>query len=109
MSHNKDNHKKKKKLFNRLDRRFQLDPDDPDDYVFPEEHEIMAKLRAAEPRLSVLDDKMILTFMFARRHVFEDTLELFQKFFAMADKQQIDFKNLPVREDPDVQVSDNLP
>jgi len=99
---NKSGKVKKKKPFNRLDKRFQLTSEHPDDHVFPEEMEIVVKLRETEPRCRILSDKMMLTFVFCRRHIFVEVLEVLRNFFAMADRQDIDLENPPACDDPDV-------
>lgn len=72
--------KDKKETFNSLDEKYQLQPGMDDDHIFPGELELIAQLRKVRPELEKESDKFLCVFLFARRHNFEDTLELLDKF-----------------------------
>jgi len=72
--------KEKEETFNSLDARFQLQPHHDDNYIFPEELELIQELRKRRPELEKETDKFLCVFLFARRHVLEDTLELLDKY-----------------------------
>jgi len=66
--------------FNSLDERFQLKPEHDDNYIFPEELELVSELRKRRPELEKETDKFLCVFLFARRHVLDDTIELLDKY-----------------------------
>lgn len=70
----------KVETFNSLDERFQLKPEHDDNYIFPEELELIRELRKKRPELEKETDKFLCVFLFARRHVLDDTLELLDKY-----------------------------
>jgi len=69
------------KTENDLDQRFQwhegLDPD----HIFTEELAMIKELKMRVPQLEKESDKFVATFLFARRHNLEDTVELLLKFY----------------------------
>jgi len=73
---------KKVKTFNRLDERFQWKPSLDDNHIFPEEIEMISKLRSIFPEIEEWSDKRVLYFLFARRHDFEATKDLLKKHIA---------------------------
>lgn len=93
MSDKKD-HKKadkaaKVETFNSLDERFQLKPEHADNHIFPEELELIAELRRKRPELEKESDKFLCVFLFARRHVLDDTVELLDKY--MKKRKELGF------------------
>lgn len=88
---NKDKGKDKEKVetFNSLDERFQLKPEHDDNYIFPEELELISELRKRRPELEKETDKFLCVFLFARRHVLDDTIELLDKY--MKKRKELGF------------------
>lgn len=77
----KDKNKSEKvETFNSLDERFQLKPEHDDNYIFPEELELIQELRRRRPELQAETDKFLCVFLFARRHNLDDTIELLDKY-----------------------------
>lgn len=75
-----DKGEKSAETFNSLDERFQLQPHHDDNYIFPEELELIRELRKRRPELEKESDKFLVVFLFARRHVLDDTIELLDKY-----------------------------
>jgi len=73
---------KKVKTFNRLDERFQWKPSLDDNHIFPEEREMILKLRSFFPEVEEWSDKRVLYFLLARRHDLEATKDLLKKHLA---------------------------
>lgn len=70
----------KVETFNSLDEKYQLKPEHDDNYIFPEELELIAELRKRRPELEKETDKFLCVFLFARRHILDDTVELLDKY-----------------------------
>jgi hypothetical protein len=68
--------------FNQLDERFQLQPHHDPNHIFPEELELIKELRRRRPELEKESDKFLCTFLFARRHDVDQTLELLDNYIA---------------------------
>jgi len=81
--------KKSAETFNSLDERFQLTAEHDDNYIFPEELELIGQLRKANPELEKETDKFLCVFLFARRHNVEETLELLDKY--MKKRKELGF------------------
>jgi hypothetical protein len=81
--------KERKETFNSLDERFQLKPEHDDNYIFPEELELINEIRKRRPELEKESDKFICVFLFARRHHLDDTVELLDKY--MKKKKELGF------------------
>jgi hypothetical protein len=58
----------KVKTFNRLDERFQLKEEHHEDHIFNEEKEMLREMRTKNPEFESLEDKLLLAFLFSRRH-----------------------------------------
>jgi len=91
---------KKKKTFNRLDERFQLKPEHHQDHVFEEEREMVAEMKRRNTSFSSLDDKVLLVFLFARRHNIDASIELLEHHIKMREKVGLKDK-LPSQEEVD--------
>jgi len=76
----KEAKQEKVETFNSLDIRFQLKPEHDDNYIFPEELELIQELRRRRPELEKETDKFLCVFLFARRHNLDDTVELLDKY-----------------------------
>jgi len=79
----------KVETFNSLDERFQLKPEHDDNYIFPEELELITELRKRRPELEKETDKFLCVFLFARRHILDDTVELLDKY--MKKRKELGF------------------
>jgi len=87
----KDRAEKAEKVetFNSLDERFQLKPEHDDNHIFPEELELISELRKRRPELEKETDKFLCVFLFARRHILDDTVELLDKY--MKKRRELGF------------------
>jgi len=84
-----DKGEKSAETFNSLDEKFQLQPHHDDNHIFPEELELIKELRKRRPELEKESDKFLCVFLFARRHVLDDTIELLDKY--MKKKKELGF------------------
>jgi len=81
--------KAKVETFNSLDEKYQLKPEHDDNHIFPDELELIAELRKQRPELEKETDKFLCVFLFARRHILEDTIELLDKY--MKKRRELGF------------------
>jgi len=89
---------KKVKTFNRLDERFQLKPEHGGDFVFKEEKEMIREMKKKNIEFETLDDKLILSFLFSRRHDVNAATEVLTNHLRV--KERVGFKEtLPTRID----------
>jgi len=87
----------KVKTFNRLDERFQLKPEHNEDFVFSEEREMIREMRKKNPEFEILDDKLLLAFLFSRRHDVNAATEVILNHLRV--RERVGFKDsLPTRE-----------
>ncbi len=72
--------------FNDLEVRFQLKPEHDENYIFPEELDMIKEIRVQlqeefRDELSSASDKFMLTFLLARRHNMKESVELLKYVF----------------------------
>jgi len=72
----------KVETFNQLDEKFQLQPHHDNNHIFPEELEMIEEMRKKRPEFEKESDKFLCTFLCARRHNVEQTLELLDNYIA---------------------------
>jgi len=65
--------------FNDLPPQFQLTPEHDENHIFPEELELVEKVREALPEVSEWPTRYVLIFLFARRHSLPHTVQLLKK------------------------------
>jgi len=82
---------KKQRTENDLDEKFQWHEPLDKDHIFPEELEMIKKLRQVIPQLEHETDKFVACFLFARRHNMDDTITLLKKFFHKKGEYQYMF------------------
>ncbi|PRP88479.1 tyrosine-protein phosphatase non-receptor type 9-like [Planoprotostelium fungivorum] len=95
---------KEDKPFNRLAAEFQWTPDLDEDHIFPREREMILKLRDANPDIQDWSDKLILYFLFARRHDLEKTQELLDLNVKMLKEMNLYGRRLTRKEIADLDV-----
>jgi hypothetical protein len=93
----KQEEKARRKTFNRLDIKFQVDETLDPNHVFEEEKQMLQTLKE-DKRFAQLDDKVLLCFLFARRHSLKETKALLTNHLDVRDKQKFDQK-FPVVDD----------
>lgn len=81
----------KQKTDNDLDEKYQWTEKLDKNHIFPEELELINKLREAIPELKDETDKFIACFLFARRHNIEEVTTLLKKFFKKKAEYQYMF------------------
>lgn len=85
----------KLKTFNRLDPRFQWHAGLDENYVYPEEKEMVDHLRQHfGSNVNDLSDKFLLYFLFSRRHNMEQTKELLTKY--LSKRKELGFDQKPL-------------
>jgi len=71
----------KRKTFNRLDERFQLDPSiHSDEHIFPEELDLIRQMRQRNLALKQRSDKWLAIFLIARRHNLDAAMALLDTY-----------------------------
>jgi len=99
MSEKKKEKEKSAETFNSLDERFQLHPHHEDNHIFPEEYELIKELRKRRPELERETDKFLCVFLFARRHILDDTVELLDKYMKKRKELGFDVNPPSLRDD----------
>ncbi|PRP78691.1 putative phosphatidylinositol transfer protein SEC14 [Planoprotostelium fungivorum] len=97
---------KEAKPFNRLAVEFQWTPELDEDHIFPKERELITQLRQDYPHISEWTDRLVLYFIFARRHdleqikkLMDDNLKMLQEYNLnrrmTADELDPSYKTVP--------------